>query len=184
MPTPTRHFIGTTEATPDGIVRWCKAQWPDTLPEGLLFCVPTSLAMRRLRDALTKAYHAFHGVRFSLPAGLITYFSTTPSHTLATPAEQLAAWDKVFDWLQGEDQDNLVATWLFPGKKAWLNRAAARYTIAQRFIKLRATLAEGRLDFAGVMQHSETQTLDPREKNRWAALDALETKYREILFVH
>lgn len=181
MPTPTRHFIETTVATPDSIVRWCKTQWPDTLPEGLLFCVPTSLAMRRLRDALTKAYHAFHGVRFSLPAGLITYFSTTASQTLATPAEQLVAWDKVFEWLQHEDQENLVATWLFPGKKTWLKRAASRYAVAQRFIKLRATLAEGILDFASVAQHPETQTLEAREKHRWAALEALEIKYRETL---
>lgn len=181
MPTPTRHFIGTSAATPELIVRWCQQQWPTHLPEGLLFCVPTSLAMRRLRDALTKAYHAFHGVRFTLPAGLVSYFSTTERHTLATPSEQLTAWDKVFDWLQTEDEENLVATWLFPGKKSWLARAASRYTVAQRFIQLRSTLAENILDFSAVAQHPHTKTLEPREKHRWEALAALEAKYREVL---
>ncbi|MBQ9693668.1 MAG: PD-(D/E)XK nuclease family protein, partial [Kiritimatiellae bacterium] len=181
MPTLNRHFIGTDNATPELIVRWCQQQWPTHLPSGLLFCVPTSLAMRRLRDALTRAYHAFHGVRFTLPAGLVTYFMSRTMSDIATPTEQLSAWDKVFDWLQTEDAQNLVATWLFPGEKAWLSRPAARYAIAQRFITLRATLAEAVLDFTSTAQHPQTQLLESRERNRWAALEALEAKYRETL---
>lgn len=181
MASPTLHLIGNDAAAPQLIVRWCLERWPAQLPQGLVFCVPTSLAMRRLRDALTETYHAFHGVRFTLPAGLFSYFAPNQKHLIATETEMLCAWDKVFDWLQTEDADNLVATYLFPSAKKWLDKPNSRYTVAKRLIRLRATLVEATLDFAGVHQHPVTATLDERERNRWAALDALEQKYREVI---
>jgi ATP-dependent helicase/nuclease subunit B len=181
MPKPTLHFIGNDRSAPQQIVQWCLQQWPDTLPAGIVFCVPTALAMRRLRDALVKAYNVFHGIRFTQPAGLTAYFAQPHTSAIATASEQLCVWDRVFDWLAQADKDNLIAQWLFPGKNEWLARPAARYTVAQRFIKLRATLAEVCLDFGGVANHPQTQLLDARERGRWAALDALETQYREQL---
>lgn len=181
MPTPTRHFIGNHSDAPELIVQWCQQRWPNALPSGLVFCVPTSLAMRRLRDALTRAYGCYHGIHFILPAGLINCFTNLATNTIATPTEQLCAWDAVFDWLATEDEESLVATWLFPGKRNWLKRPSSRYTVANRFITLRATLAEGLLDFAGVATHPQTQVLSERERYRWAALDALESRYRAIL---
>jgi ATP-dependent helicase/nuclease subunit B len=181
MAKPTVHFIGNDSAAPLQIVEWCQKQWPDALPAGLVFCVPTALAMRRLRDALTLAYTAIQGVRFSQPAGLISYFKPHDFPPQLTESERLCVWDRVFDWLAQADQDNLVAEWLFPGENAWLTRPAARYTVAQRLIKLRMTLVEAGLDFNGVANHPQTKLLDTREQSRWAALDVLETKYREQL---
>ena len=181
MPKPTLHLIGNDTSAPRQIVQWCLQQWPHALPEGLVFCVPSAQAMRRLRDTLVRAYSAFQGVHFTQPAGLTNYFAHAPSETVATATEQLCVWDRVFDWLAQADSDHLVSQWLFPGKKEWLTRPAARYTVAQRFIKLRATLAEACLDFGGVAAHPQTKLLDARERGRWAALDALETQYREQL---
>ena len=72
MPTPTRHFIGTSDATPELIVRWCQQQWPTHLPEGLLFCVPTEIPAEMDAETL-HAYllrdkkKAVGKVRFALP---------------------------------------------------------------------------------------------------------------------
>lgn len=181
MPSPQIHLLGNEASAPELIVRWCKQRWQTHLPPGIVFCVPTSLAMRRLRDALTEAYHAFHGVRFTLPAGLFSYFTPSGAENIATETELLCAWDKVFDWLQAADAEHLVATYLFPNAKKWLERAATRYTVAQRLIHLRATLVEAMLDFGGVAQHPATAQLDERERGRWAALDLLESKFREVL---
>ncbi len=181
MGTPTRHLIGRDCAAPQGITRWCRARWPEQLPPGLIFCVPTSLALRRLRDALTRAYGAFQGVRFLTPSALPTLFTPTAPEALATPAEGLRVWDRVVDWLQAIDDDHLVARWLFPGKREWLARPRARYAVARKLIQLRATLAEAGLDFAAVANHPETAALGARECGRWQALDALESKARELL---
>ena len=180
MPAPALHFIGRA-AAPERVVRWCRARWPDTLPQGLFLCGPTSLALRRLRDALTEAYGAFQGVRFIMPSALPALFAPSPARPPATPAEMLRVWDGVFDWLRVTDADNAVARWLFPGRNDWLNRPRARYAVARRLIALRTTLAERCLDFGAVAAHPATATLDPRERGRWAALDALESKVREIL---
>lgn len=181
MPDPALHFIGRDAAAPELVVRWCRARWPETLPPGLFLCGPTSLALRRLRDALTEAYGAFQGVRFVMPSALPALFAPPPAVPPATPAEMLRVWDGVFDWLRAADADNAVAKWLFPGRNDWLARPKARYAVAQRLMALRATLAERCLDFAAVAAHPATATLDPRERGRWAALDALENKAREIL---
>lgn len=181
MPEPTLSFVGRDAAAPTLIVRWCRARWPEGLPPGLFLCGPTSLALRRLRDALTEAYGAFQGVRFVMPSALPALFAPPPAVPPATPAEMLRVWDGVFDWLRAADADNAVAKWLFPGRNHWLERPKARYAVARRLIALRATLAEGCLDFGAVAAHPATAALDPRERGRWAALDALECKARELL---
>lgn len=181
MPTPKLHFIGNDSSAANQIVQWCEQQWPDQLPPGLLFCVPTALAMRRLRDALVKRYKAFHGVRFTQPAGLFNYFEQPESAPLATESELLCVWDRVFDWLYQLDKDNLITRILFPSENDWLSRPTARYTVAQRLIKLRKTLVEGGLDFGAVAEHPQTALLDSHEQHRWSALAALEQKYNEFL---
>lgn len=181
MPTPKIHFIGNDSSAANQIVQWCEQQWPEQLPPGLLFCVPTALAMRRLRDALVRKYKVFHGVRFTQPAGLFNYFEQPESAPLATESELLCVWDRVFDWLYQLDKDNLITRILFPSENDWLSRPTARYTVAQRLMKLRKTLVEGGLDFTGVAEHSQTKILNSREQNRWAALSALETKYNDFL---
>ncbi len=181
MPTPTTHFIGRDGAAPALIVRWCRGEWPDGLPPGLVFCVPTALALRRLRDALADAYGGHQGVTFLTPAALPTLFAPAQGECLATPAEMLRAWSEVFDWLREADPHGDVFAWLFPGRRDWLGRPAARYALARRLMDLRATLAERCLDFAGVAAHPKTAALDERERGRWAALDALEARCREVL---
>lgn len=181
MPAPTLSFVGRDAAAPALVARWCRARWPERLPQGLFFCVPTSLASRRLRDALTEAYGAFQGVRFLLPSALPTLFAPSPAIPPATPGEMLRVWDGVFDWLREADAESAVARWLFPGRNGWLGRPRARYAVARRLMALRATLAERCLDFGAVAAHPATAALDPRERGRWAALDALECKAREIL---
>lgn len=172
-------LIGRDLAAAAGVVRWCRTQWPNALPANLCFVVPTALALRRLRDALTAAYGAFQGVRFFMPSTLPELFAPHAPAT-ATPAEQLRLWDGVFDWLQLADEQATLANFLFPGKRAWLERPTARYAIAKRFIRLRAALVEGGLDFASVAAHAATATLPPRDQQRWAALEVLEAKYREL----
>ena len=177
----TRHFIGWSEAAPARVVRWCRGQWPEALPPGLVFCVPTSLALRRLRDALIDAYGAFQGIRFLTPSALPTLFAPPAETQAATPSEMLRVWSRVFDWLRQADPSDTVLASLFPGQRAWLDRPAARYALARRLMALRDTLAEQCLDFAAVVAHPQTARLDDRERNRWAALDLLETKCRETL---
>ncbi len=184
MTPPTRHFIGKDKAAPELIVRWCRRQWRDALPQGLIFCVPTALAFRRLRDALTVEYGAFHGVHFIQPSGLLTLFSEPSKLPIATPSELLCIWDEVFDWLVGIDPEHLIAQHLFPGKREWLQRPRARHAIAQRLTKLRATLIEQKLTFGDVARHSATAHLDEHEQARWGALDALETRFHEALARH
>ena len=178
---PTRHLIGRSADAPTLIVRWCRGRWPDALPPGLVFCVPTSLALRRLRDALIDAYGAFQGVRFLTPAALPTLFAPPAETPAATPAEMLRVWARVFEWLRGADPSDAVLASLFPGRREWLARPAARYALARRLMALRDTLAERCLDFGAVAAHPETALLGARERNRWAALDLLETKSRETL---
>lgn len=178
---PTRHLIGRSADAPTFIVRWCRGRWPDALPPGLVFCVPTSLALRRLRDALIDAYGAFQGVRFLTPAALPTLFAPPAETPAATPAEMLRVWARVFEWLRGADPSDAVLASLFPGRREWLARPAARYALARRLMALRDTLAERCLDFGAVAAHPETALLGARERNRWAALDLLETKCRETL---
>ncbi len=184
MALPSRHFIGQDVAAPEAITRWCREQWPTALPPGLIFCVPTALAFRRLRDALTLAYGGFHGVTFVQPSNLLHLFAPRASQPLATVSECLCVWDEVFDWLSDADPEDLVAQHLFPGKRDWLQRPKARYAIAQRLLKLRATLVEQCLDFHGVATHPAVATLDEHEQKRWQALDALETRFREALHAH
>ncbi len=184
MPKPQLHFIGREAAAPELIVRWCRKQWPNQLPPGLLFCVPTSLALRRLRDALTKTYTAFQGVSFCSPSALPKLFTPEPVEPSASAAEMLRVWDGVFDWLQGVDAENLIAKRLFPGRREWLRRPKARYAVAKRLMEMRATLAEAGLDFGSVAAHPATAQLELRERERWVALDALECKAREILQAH
>lgn len=179
MPTPS--FIGRDGDAAGRVVRWCRGRWPDGLPPGLVFCVPTSLALRRLRDALIDAYGAFQGVRFLTPSALPTLFAPPAATPAATPAEMLRVWAGVFDWLRAADPAGALLNTLFPGERAWLARPAARYALARRLIRLRATLAERCLDFAAVAAHPATQALGERERNRWAALDALEARCREEL---
>ncbi len=183
MSTAKLHFIGRDAGAPDLIVRWCREQWPEALPQGLVFCVPTSLAFRRLRDALTLAYSAFQGVRFVQPSQLFDFFSPPSALKQATVAEQLCAWDAVFDWLQTEDSQQTLANFLFPGRAEWIERPRARYAIAQQLIKLRATLVEQCLDFAAVATFAKTESmlLNEREQMRWAALEALEVYYRQVM---
>lgn len=177
----TRHFVGRSGAAADHVVAWCLERWPETLPPGLIFCVPTSLALRRLRDALIERYHAFQGVNFLLPPQLITLFARPETEPVATPSEQLAGWDQVFTWLASADADHAVAEALFPGKRAWLERPRARYAIAQRLTRLRATLVEASLDFTSLAKHPATLALEEGERLRWDALAVLEEKYRAIL---
>ena len=177
----TRHFIGWSEAAPARVVRWCRGQWPEALPPGLIFCVPTSLALRRLRDALIDAYGSFQGVRFLTPSALPTLFAPPAETQAATPSEMFRVWARVFDWLRQADPSDAVLASLFPGQRAWLDRPAARYALARRLMALRDTLAEQCLDFAAVAAHPQTALLGDRERNRWAALDLLETKCRETL---
>lgn len=177
----TRHFIGWSEAAPARVVRWCRGQWPEALPPGLIFCVPTSLALRRLRDALIDAYGSFQGVRFLTPSALPTLFAPPAETQAATPSEMFRVWARVFDWLRQADPSDAVLASLFPGQCAWLDRPAARYALARRLMALRDTLAEQCLDFAAVAAHPQTALLGDRERNRWAALDLLETKCRETL---
>lgn len=181
MPTPALHLIGRSAAAPARIVRWCRERWPGALPPGLVFCVPTSLALRRLRDALADAYGAFQGVRFLTPSALPALFAPPEATPAATEAEMLRAWAGVFAWLHARDPDGAVLSCLFPGKRDWLARPAARYAVARRLMRLRDTLAERLLDFAAVAAHPETALLDARERSRWAALDALEARCREML---
>lgn len=181
MAKPTLHLIGNDRSAPKQVVQWCLQQWPKTLPPNLLFCVPSALAMRRLRDELVRAYGAFHGVRFTQPAGLIKYFEHTDAAPIATEAECLCVWDRVFDWLTELDTENRISTCLFPGNTTWLSRPMARYTVAQRLMKLRATLVEAGLNFGLVSEHPATLALDEHEQNRWAALSALEMKYEELM---
>ena len=176
-----RHFIGWSEAAPARIVHWCRGQWPEALPPGLIFCVPTSLALRRLRDALIDAYGSFQGIRFLTPSALPSLFAPPAETQPATPSEMLRVWSRVFDWLRQADPSDAVLASLFPGQRAWLNRPAARYALARRLMALRDTLAEQCLDFAAVAAHPQTALLGDRERNRWAALDLLETKCRETL---
>lgn len=180
MSIPCRHFIGNTLPAPAAIVRWCREQWPDALPQGLVFCVPTALAFRRLRDALTESYGAFQGVKFLLPAGLIDLFAP-PALPAATPSEMLLLWDRVFTWLQQADTENRITGALFPGNREWLQRSRSRFAVAQRLIRLRKTLAEAQLDFGRTAAHPAAAALPEREQLRWRALDALETRYREEL---
>lgn len=179
MNQPRRHFIGNTASAPAQIVAWCREQWPDALPAGLVFCVPTALAFRRLRDALTHAYGAFQGIQFILPAGLLTLFAPESSQPIASPSEVLLVWDRVFTWLQQADADNRIAETLFPGNHDWLERSRARLSIAQRLVRLRKTLAEAKLDFGSVAAHPMTKLAPATELLRWQALDALETRFRE-----
>lgn len=181
MPEPVLHFLGQTAAAPELVTGWCRSRWPERLPQGTIFCVPTSLSLRRLRDALTEAYGAFQGVRFLMPSALPTLFAPPPVAPTATPAEMLRVWDVVFDWLRGIDTEHAVAKWLFPGRRDWLVRPRARYAVARRLMGLRASLAECCLDFGAVAAHPATAALDARERGRWAALDALECKVREVL---
>lgn len=181
MPPPALHFIGRSAAAPARIVRWCRERWPGALPAGLVFCVPTSLALRRLRDALTDAYGAFQGVRFLTPSALVSLFAKPEERPLATPAEMLRVWSGVFAWLHEHDPDGAVLACLFPGKREWLARASARYAVARRLMRLRDALAERLLDFAAVAAHPKTAELGARERSRWAALDALEARCRESL---
>lgn len=181
MPEPQRHFIGRDGAAPALVVCWCRGRWPEALPAGLVFCVPTSLALRRLRDALADAYGAYQGVRFLTPPLLPTLFAPPTEAPVATQAEMLCAWSRVFAWLHANDPDGEVLACLFPGRRAWLGRVSARYALGRRLMRLRATLAECRLDFAAVAAHPRTALLDARERGRWAALDVLETRYREVL---
>ena len=178
---PALSFIGRDGDAAGRVVRWCQGRWPKGLPPGLVFCVPTSLALRRLRDALIDAYGAFQGVRFLTPSALPTLFAPSAATPAATPAEMLRVWAGVFDWLRAADPADAILSSLFPGERAWLARPAARYALARRLTRLRATLAERCLDFAAVAAHPATQALGERERSRWAALDALEAKCREEL---
>lgn len=180
MSPPALHFIGNTAPAPALIAQWCRSRWPETLPPGLRFCVPTALAFRRLRDALTETYGAFQGVSFLLPAGILDLFDRGSGKT-ASPAEVLLLWNRVFTWLQQQDSAGSVLEALFPGKREWLERPRARFSAARRLIRLRKTLAEARLDFGAVAAHPATAALAPREQLRWQALDLLETRYREEL---
>ncbi len=182
MARPSLHFIGQHAGAPTLIVEWCRRQWPDTLPEGLYFCVPTALSFRRLRDALTAAYGAFQGVHFLMPSQLFELFTPPLKEPPATLAETLCAWDWVFDWVQTEDPQTTLADFLFPERKNWIGRAKARYVVAQRLMALRATLVEQCLDFTTVAERVKAlPEIDEREQVRWAALAALETRYREVL---
>ena len=178
---PRLHFIGRDTAAPERIVAWCREQWQESLPHNLIFCVPTSLALRRLRDALTATYGAFHGVRIILPASLPNLFTPEDAPPVASATEMLQVWNRVFEWLHDADTEETLSAWLFPGEKHWLERPAARYAVAERFIALRATLVEAGLDFEGVSEHPETKQLNEREQCRWQALAALECKARELL---
>ena len=178
---PRLHFIGRDTAAPERIVAWCREQWQESLPHNLIFCVPTSLALRRLRDALTATYGAFHGVRIILPASLPNLFMPEDAPPVASATEMSQIWNRVFEWLHDADTEETLSAWLFPGEKHWLERPAARYAVAERFIALRATLVEAGLDFEGVSEHPETKQLSEREQCRWQALAALECKARELL---
>lgn len=182
MSLPNLHFIGRDVAAPELVLRWCRCQWPERLPNGLVFCVPTALSMRRLRDALTASYRAFHGVHFVMPAGLLAYFSKLGDVAIATQAEMLCVWDSALMWLQEMDSCNELTTFLFPGKREWLGRPAARYAVAKRLLALRSTLVEAGLDFSTVATHSATHRLESlREQRRWDILAVLEVRVREIL---
>ncbi|MEG2465273.1 MAG: PD-(D/E)XK nuclease family protein [Kiritimatiellia bacterium] len=181
----TRHFLGCSADCATLTVQWCRTQWAEKLPPGVVFCLPTALAARRLRDALAQAYGAFQGVRFLMPSHLLPLFAPPASKTLATGTEVLQVWGEVFAWLHEADPQGDIVRWLFPGKdKEWLKRPRSCYSVAQRFITLRTALAEQCLDFGGVVAHSAFQQLEEREQGRWRALDALETRYRELLATH
>ena len=185
MSSPIRHFIGRSQAAPQAIVAWCRRQWPEGLPDGLVFCVPTSLALRRLRDALTVAYGAYQGVKFLTPPALFSLFEPRNAHPVANDSECLILWDEVFDWLKQVDPENDVAKWLLPKNGAdWLKRPAARYAMARRFLRLRRELVEGNLDFAAVAAHPAAQTLHGRDCILWNALDAFEQQMRAVFDRH
>lgn len=181
--TPERIFLGTASDATALTAAWCRNRWPDALPPGLVLCVPTALAGRRLRDALADLYGAYQGVRFLTPALLITLFAPPKDAEAATETETLLAWERVFAWLRGEGAESLLLSELFPGERNWLAQAPSRLAVARRLNTLRGTLAEAALDFGRVAAAPDALP-EGHERLRWQALDLLETRYREELAAH
>lgn len=180
---PKRVFLGTAADATALTADWCRSQWPETLPPGLVFCIPTALAGRRLRDALADAYGAYQGVRFLTPALLVSLFEPPEEALPATETEVLMAWEQVFEWLRGEGAETPLFARLFPGGQGWLAQTLPRLAAARRLSALRTALAEAALDFGRVAAAGEALP-EGQEGLRWQALDLLETRYREILAEH
>ncbi len=161
--------------------KWCQTKWPETLPAGVVFCVPTALAGRRLRDHLADLYGAYEGVRFVTPAHLLDLFGDRQAEHVATAVDMLFAWEQVFQWLQTVDEENLILQKLFPGERAWLDNAASRLAIAQSLHELRHQLTDAALDCTTVAESAACKALSEHEQSRWQALALLEERYRQVL---